>query len=106
LSVECDPAMTDVALIARIKARLERVTEPCSIAFGKPISIVEMGLIERIEVTESLAEVTLCLTDAACVHFAGMQRFIRDELLELPEISTVEVRQTLDQLWTPDRRRA
>jgi metal-sulfur cluster biosynthetic enzyme len=97
--------MTDVALIARIEARLERVTEPCSIAFGKPISIVEMGLIERIDVTASHANVTLCLTDAACVHFAGMQQFIRDELLALPEISTVEVRQTLEHLWTPDRRR-
>jgi metal-sulfur cluster biosynthetic enzyme len=97
--------MNDAALFARIEARLERVTEPCSIAFGKPISIVEMGLIERIAVTESHAEVTLCLTDAACVHFAGLQRFIRDELLELPEIRTVEVRQTLDLLWTPDRRR-
>jgi metal-sulfur cluster biosynthetic enzyme len=98
--------MTDAALIARIEAALARVAEPCGISFGKPISIVEMGLIERIGVAGGHAEITLCLTDAACVHFAGMQRFIRDELLELPEISTVEVRQTLDQLWTPDRRRA
>ena len=98
--------MTDPALVARIEAALTRVTEPCSIAFGKPISIVEMGLIERIKVEGSHAQITLCLTDAACVHFAGMQRFIRDELLELPEISTVEVRQTLDRLWTPDRRNA
>ncbi len=98
--------MTDPALSARIEAALTRVTEPCSIAFGKPISIVEMGLIERIEVAGSHAEITLCLTDAACVHFSGMQRFIRDELLELAEINTVEVKQTLDQLWTPDRRRA
>jgi metal-sulfur cluster biosynthetic enzyme len=98
--------MTESALIARIEARLARVTEPCSIAFGKPISIVEMGLIELIDVTDDHAEITLCLTDAACVHFAGMQRFICDELLALPEIKTVNVSQTLDQLWTPDRRRA
>jgi metal-sulfur cluster biosynthetic enzyme len=98
--------MTDPALIARIEAALARVTEPCSLAFGKPVSIVGMGLIERIDVRDSHAEVTLCLTDAACVHFAGMQRYIRDELLALPEIETVEVSQTLDQLWTPDRRRS
>jgi metal-sulfur cluster biosynthetic enzyme len=94
------------ALIATIEAALSSVTEPCSISFGKPISIVEMGLIERIDVCGDHAEITLCLTDAACIHFAGMQRFIRDELLALPEINTVEVKQTLDQLWTPDRRRA
>jgi metal-sulfur cluster biosynthetic enzyme len=104
--VERDPGMTDRTLIARIEAALARVVEPCSLAFGKPISIVAMGLIERIEVAGGQAKITLCLTDAACIHFAGMQRFIRDELLELPEIETVEVRQTLDRLWTPDRRRA
>jgi metal-sulfur cluster biosynthetic enzyme len=98
--------MTDPALIARIEERLAPVTEPCRIAFGKPISIVEMGLIERIAVNGDHTEITLCLTDAACVHFAGMQRFIRDELLEPPEIHSVTVSQTLDQLWTPDRRRA
>ena len=98
--------MIDAALLARIEARLARVTEPCSIAFGKPISIVEMGLIERVEVTDGHAEITLCLTDAACVHFAGMQRFIQDELLDLPEIDSVAVNQTLEQLWTPDRQRA
>jgi metal-sulfur cluster biosynthetic enzyme len=103
--MERTPAMTDTALINRIEARLARVTEPCSIAFGRPISIVEMGLVERIEVRRDHAEITLCLTDAACVHFTGMQSFIRDELLELPEIRTVEVKQTLDQLWTPERRR-
>jgi metal-sulfur cluster biosynthetic enzyme len=97
--------MTDPVLIAQIAAALARVTEPCSLAFGKPISIVEMGLIEQVKVADGHAEITLCLTDAACVHFAGLQRFIRDELIELPEITSVEVRQTLDQLWTPDRRR-
>jgi metal-sulfur cluster biosynthetic enzyme len=97
--------MTDPALLARIEAALERVVEPCSLAFGKPVSIVAMGLVERIEVADGRARITLCLTDAACIHFAGMQRFIRDELLELREIESVEVVQTLDRLWTPDRRR-
>ncbi len=97
--------MIDPALLARIEACLARVTEPCSLAFGKPVSIVEMGLVEGIAFDSGKVTITLCLTDAACVHFSGMQRFIADELLSLAEIGSVEVRQTLDQLWTPDRRR-
>lgn len=98
--------MIDPALLARMEGCLEQVVEPCSIAFGKPVSIVEMGLVEGVALDDGHATITLCLTDAACVHFAGMQRFIADELLALAEVSSVEVRQTLDQLWTPDRRRA
>ncbi len=96
--------MTDTALTERILAALASVPEPCSIAFRKPISIVEMGLVEHIKVTGCHAEITLCLTDTACVHFTGMQQYIRDVLLQLTDISSVDVRQTLDQLWTPDRR--
>ena len=98
--------MTSLAIVAQIEERLGHITEPCSITFERPISIVEMGLVERIEVIGNHAEITLCLTDAACVHFRGMQQYISDELRDLPGIITVEVRQSLDKLWTPDRRRA
>lgn len=47
--------------------------------------------------------VTLCLTDAACVHFHAVQAYISGVLLDLPQIERVTVVQTLGVLWTPDR---
>jgi metal-sulfur cluster biosynthetic enzyme len=83
--------------------RLRQVTEPCSIAMGTPISIVAMGLIEDVELRDGRASVTLCLTDAACVHLTGMRQYITDVLLGLPGVSAVEVRQSQSALWTRDR---
>lgn len=88
---------------ADLLARLRRVTEPCSIAMRRPIDIVDMGLVERIDVDAGHVRVELCLTDPACVHFRALQRYIADVLLEHGGVESVEVVQTVDELWTPDR---
>lgn len=91
-------------ILADIAARLATIPEPCSLAMGKPTTITGMGLVEDVALTDNGAvTVTLCLTDAACVHFRGMQAYIRDALLTIDGVTAVDVRQTLDTLWTPDR---
>lgn len=85
-----------------IMSALRQVVEPCSLAFEKPTNIVDMGLVEKVENTADGLRVTLCLTDAACIHFTGMKQYIADVLEPLGYLR-VEVVQTLDQLWTPDR---
>lgn len=95
------------ALIAEISRRLEQVPEPCAIAMGLSKNIVDMGLIEDIELGErGDVTITMCLTDAGCVHFNSMQQYIADVLDTLEGVRTIRVRQTLDSLWTPDRERA
>ena len=89
--------------VSDVRARLHRVVEPCSIAMRRPVSIVQMGLIDDIQLNGGVARISLCLTDAACVHFTGMQRGIADALADLPGIDSVEVVQVTDKLWDPDR---
>lgn len=88
---------------ADLLSELRQVTEPCSIAMGNRMDIVSMGLVEEVELYIGHARVTLCLTDPGCIHFVGMRQFICDLLKELPGISSVEVRQARNKLWTPDR---
>lgn len=66
--------------------------------------IVSMGLVERVDCRDGLVEVELVLTDASCVHFTGMRRFIADVLADLPGVDTVEVTASRTKMWTPDRR--
>jgi metal-sulfur cluster biosynthetic enzyme len=95
------------ALVAEIARRLEEVPEPCAIAMGLSKSIVDMGLIEDIAIDdEGCVTITLCLTDAGCVHFNSMRRYIADVLDPVEGIDEVHVKQTLDKLWSPDRERA
>ena len=82
---------------------LRAVTEPCSILMRRPMSIVDMGLIEAIEIEGGHVHVTLVLTDASCVHFTSMQRYIGEVLVELEGVDEVTVGMSVTQLWTPDR---
>jgi metal-sulfur cluster biosynthetic enzyme len=68
-----------------------------------PVDIYQMGLIDDVTFQDGRVRVTLCLTDPGCIHFSSMRQYITDVLLELPGIHCVEVCQTQDKLWTPDR---
>jgi metal-sulfur cluster biosynthetic enzyme len=95
--------MSELDLRGQIDARLATITEPCSIGMRRPVSIREMGLIESVEIEAGHVRVTLCLTDPGCVHFRGLQNYIRDVLNTLDGVRSVEVTQTTQVLWTPDR---
>jgi metal-sulfur cluster biosynthetic enzyme len=88
---------------AAIFEALRAVPEPCSIAMSVPQDIVSMGLVEDIRVEGSAVALSLVLTDPSCVHFTAIRRYITDVLLELDGITSVEVRMSTTQLWTPDR---
>lgn len=96
---------TDDPQIDRIEAALHRVPEPCGILMREPIDICDMGLVEEIEHDDGRVRIVLVLTDASCVHFAGLQRYIADVVGEVPGITSVTVEASTTQMWTPDRRR-
>lgn len=93
-------------VVARIEAALHRVPEPCGILMREPIDICDMGLVDQIEHDDGHVRIVLVLTDASCVHFTGLQRYIADVVGELPGIASVAVTASTTEMWTPDRRRA
>ena len=91
-------------LLEEIHARLDAIPDPCSIAMGKPMSLLEMGLVENVAIAANGAvTVTLCLTDTACVHFGGMRDYIEQSLRNIAGICSVRVDHTTEVIWTDER---
>ena len=91
-------------LLEEIHARLDAIPDPCSIAMGKPMSLLEMGLVENVAIAANGAvTVTLCLTDTACVHFGGMRDYIEQSLQDIAGIGSVCVDHTTEIVWTDER---
>ncbi|WP_324741720.1 iron-sulfur cluster assembly protein [Tsuneonella sp. CC-YZS046] len=87
-----------------IHARLDAITDPCSIAMGKPMSLLEMGLVENVAIAaDGAVTITLCLTDTACVHFGGMRDYIEQSLRNIAGICSVRVDHTTEVIWTDER---
>jgi metal-sulfur cluster biosynthetic enzyme len=83
--------------------QLAQVPEPCSIAMGAPTNICDMGLVEQVTLRDGTARVVLCLTDPACINYRRIAQYVTDALMQLDGVDRVEVTQTTEVRWTPDR---
>lgn len=83
--------------------KIDTVPEPCGLLMQAPLSVVEMGLVDAIRIDGTAVTIELVLTDASCVHFASLRRYIADVVSDLEGVDSVEVTASTSKLWTPDR---
>jgi metal-sulfur cluster biosynthetic enzyme len=91
-------------LIELVESRLESVLDPCSVAAGNPMNIVEMGLIDRIEVSSGEVHVYLCLTSPTCSmleHFSREADRVLDDVRD--QVGAVVLHPDTGMSWTPSR---
>jgi metal-sulfur cluster biosynthetic enzyme len=86
---------------AGVRAALERVVDPCSIATGVPITLPEMGLVAGVEVEAGAATVHLRVTSPFCMHIGNMQERIIEVVREVPGVEEVEVVVDDGNEWLP-----
>lgn len=86
---------------AIIRDRLENVIDPCSAANGTNLSIIEMGILDEIVINENHVHVELMLTSPMCTMVPYFVKEIHNELIQLPEITEVEVSGDNGLRWTP-----
>lgn len=88
----------------QILAALENAVDPCSFAAGRPMNLVEMGLVESVDIAET-GEVTirLSLTSPSCMMLGQIMDQI--DKFVMPLLGGDRPRVTFDDglSWTPDR---
>jgi ring-1,2-phenylacetyl-CoA epoxidase subunit PaaD len=67
------------------------------------LSIVDLGIVHRIEVSDAGIEVQLMPTFVGCPALEMMKEGVRERLGEVAPGVPVEVKVTLDEPWTTDR---
>lgn len=92
-----------MATTEQVLAALENVIDPCSKATGRPMSIVDLGLVDKdcVSIQGENVEVGLVLTDPMCAFFRNLSSWIEAELLELG-FRKVTIT-TRGELWVPSR---
>jgi metal-sulfur cluster biosynthetic enzyme len=85
---------------------LEKVMDPCSVASGCPLSLVEMQLVRSVRVTSEAVEIELQLTEPSCMLSFHIAEEVRAEVGAVVDDETdVDVHLTYDPTspWTEDR---
>jgi metal-sulfur cluster biosynthetic enzyme len=79
---------------ARVRAALAEVLDP-----EYPVSLVDMGLVRGVETQGSKVRVDIAYCSLGCPCIELIEDDIRDRLLQLDGIESVEVREVFDH-WT------
>jgi len=87
---------------AEVRQALRDVHDPCSVVLGDPVTVEDLGLIERIVVEGRRVRVHLVLTMPNCVMFLDIAASIRAAVAELGDLE-VDVRLDHATEWTEER---
>jgi metal-sulfur cluster biosynthetic enzyme len=80
---------------------LSAVYDPC--CREKGISVVDMGLLRSVEVTDGHVRVELLLTSGWCPFAARVLTDVEDAIRAEPGVDSCEVEIVWDEPWTTDR---
>jgi metal-sulfur cluster biosynthetic enzyme len=80
---------------------LADVYDPC--CREKGISVVDMGLLRSVEMTDGHARVELLLTSGWCPFASRVLTDVADAMTAQPDVDTCEVEVVWDEAWTTDR---
>lgn len=86
----------------QIRQALSKIHDPCSIAAGRPLSVIEMGLVRGWTLTDSTLSITFCVTFAGCTMAPHFVEAAARDLAVIPGIARVETIIDTDFVWTPE----
>lgn len=72
-----------------VREKLDEIVDPCSEARGTDISIVEMGLLKRIEVDDGSVHVELRITSPSCMMVGYFIEQANERVGDLPGVEEV-----------------
>ena len=94
----------DGTLERRMRAALNGIKDPCSLASGVPLGLDEMGLVDRIEFADDGAVTLKLRLTAPFCHMIGFFKTEASRLLsEFPGVTTVAVEADNGLDWSPSR---
>jgi metal-sulfur cluster biosynthetic enzyme len=85
-----------------VVSRLGEITDPCSAATNVPLSIVEMGMVENVELETGNVAVALRMTSPLCHALPYFQMEIERVLAGIPGVGTVTCTFDHGGNWQPD----
>jgi len=82
---------------------LDEIKDPCSVGFGDPMGLVEMGLVQSVDVSPA-GEVTvrLRLTSPFCEMIGFFKNTAVDRIRGLPSVESVTVEADSGFDWSPE----
>jgi len=96
-----DGSLKPGALDDAVRAALAHVYDPCSIAAGRPTSLIDMGLTTGWAFDAGTLRITFCVTFAGCTMAPHFTEAARVELAKIAGVECVETIVDTRHVWQP-----
>jgi metal-sulfur cluster biosynthetic enzyme len=97
------PIKTEATQREEIHTLLDTIKDPCSIALGCPLGLVELGLVRQVKVDQGTVAISLRMTSPGCDFVSLFEQAIVEQVAALPGIQSVDVRILYaDMSWSED----
>jgi metal-sulfur cluster biosynthetic enzyme len=93
----------DDPLASAVWKALNEIKDPCHVLSGNDLSIVDLGLINRVDIVGDRLEVGITFTETSCVFAYRIVHALEDLAPTLPGVSSVKVVPETYPLWTEAR---
>jgi metal-sulfur cluster biosynthetic enzyme len=87
----------------QVWAVLHGIDDPCMCLAGKGLSIVDMGIVTKVEVRDDRATIELVFTDPSCLFELRIVGAIEERLARLDGLADFQVQIACQPIWTTDR---
>lgn len=67
------------------------------------VSIVDLGLVYDIAIKDNAVKITMTLTTIGCPLFQTIENEVKEKVLAIPGVKSVDVELTFDPPWDPSR---
>ena len=86
-----------------VREAIGAVVDPCSRLYGTDLSLVDLGMVERVHVDGGAVHVDLLLDDPLCMYTFVIQRELRERIAALDGVESVEITVLPDFGWSRER---
>ena len=85
-----------------IWAALARVVDPCSIATGAPINLVDMGMVKDVAAEDGNVRIVLRVTSPICLQASNIIAAVEEGVGGIPGVRSVNCSIDPDGEWMPN----
>lgn len=89
--------------VAAVRAAIAGVVDPCSRLHGTDLSLLDLGMVERVRVDGGAVHVELLLDDPLCLYTFVIQHELRERISALDGVTGVEISVLPDFSWSRER---
>lgn len=98
-----NPGLAEDPLLLEIWRRVQSIEDPCHELSGYPLTLVDLGVINRVDLDSGHVEIGLTYTELGCSFAPRILQRIEQEMLAVPGVASVEAVYEPFPPWSPDR---